>query len=1106
MAFPADPLPLIGEIQLAGDGGAWTKITELGGTGKVRAAQEVTISRGRRNVQGNLPPGTADFTIDNRDGLFTNRNPLSPYYRKLPRYTPVRFRLNDPGIPSYGWMNGGSEGDRYETSRSNITGDIDIRIDIEPFQWSPSRPNNAYANDNSYIVLASQIGNTSTEYGWVLMLKSDNRLWFSWSPDGTFANRRSFFSSTFVPTGARMAFRVTLQVNNGAAQCVARFYSAATIDDTFVQFAAFSQAGITSIYGSGGFLEIGSLGGGLSFYANTQTYGGRVYAFALRNGIGGAVVANADFRALAPESGVFTDSAGKSWGYSGYSNNGSDAVRFVGEIESLPQEWDLTGKENVVPAHAADPIYRFSVSNTELLSSIEQYVSGIKTLTAYWPLQDEGTATLAASKVPNSAPAVAYLMRFQGDTTLAGADGAVSMGDQFAYLRGVAATSTTKGVTSALLWFKLTTVPSVPTKIISFGLAGSNIKEFRISIDSANFTFEAFAADGSSVFSGGAAKQATTVLTQWTALYLESSDAGGGNITCSIKWQTVGAVTGSALTVAAFAGTVGLITSFTAAPGTNAPDVAYSNLAIFQEKITFDPFGSPGAVQLAGTAYLGELAGVRFLRLCKLAGITPTLEGWAYETDPMGPQRVATVLDLLRDAEKTDGGILSGTRWRKGLTYVTRACISGRYSTMTLSHSASQLSFAPKPVEDSFGIFNDFTASRQGGSSYRNVVSTGSLGTAALGNVPGTDTYAARDDSQLASLAGWQTSLGTWDEARFPDVQVALERQQTLLGGTLAASCLKMDIGRNFVMTGLPAHQPPGPYELMTQGYSEALGNRTARIDWSTTPYGPWRGYRFADPFITPRFQATDTSILAAGSTDTLLTFVTPGSTKKLLTSGTFEEPGAAALAAWFAVSCTISQSNVVANSGTYSMLMTVTGAPAFCYARQLDPFKPKVTVGTRYRCYIIARTPVASPDVAAVIDWYDSSYVYISSSSTTTALLANTWTYIQIDAVAPVGAAYAAYGPTVGSSPATGKLIYVDDVTFFDLSVPSSTRWITSTELPSAFPMNIMIGGELMTMTALINQGMVQTATVNRSQNGIVKAQVDGEAVQLASITTFGR
>jgi hypothetical protein len=56
--------------------GVWTDIST-----RVRGESRVVITRGRANEQGRVSSQRAEFTLNNRDGLFSNGNPLSPYYR-----------------------------------------------------------------------------------------------------------------------------------------------------------------------------------------------------------------------------------------------------------------------------------------------------------------------------------------------------------------------------------------------------------------------------------------------------------------------------------------------------------------------------------------------------------------------------------------------------------------------------------------------------------------------------------------------------------------------------------------------------------------------------------------------------------------------------------------------------------------------------------------------------------------------------------------------------------------------------------------------------------------------------------------------------------------
>ncbi|MFJ3084706.1 hypothetical protein ACIPJG_33840, partial [Streptomyces halstedii] len=60
--------------------------------------------------------------------------------------------------------------------------------------------------------------------------------------------------------------------------------------------------------------------------------------------------------------------------------------------------------------------------------------------------------------------------------------------------------------------------------------------------------------------------------------------------------------------------------------------------------------------------------------------------------------------------------------------------------------------------------------------------------------------------------------------------------------------------------------------------------------------------------------------------------------------------------------------------------------------------------------------------------------------------------------------------------------------------------RWIDSATYPAMFPFDVMVGGELVRVTACTGTGLAQTFTVARSVNGIVKPHTAGSGVRLAS------
>jgi hypothetical protein len=100
---PFDPAsPLAGEtpgsrkIELY-IGGAWLDVTRLdSATAGVYYRDDITITRGKADEAATLDRGTARFTLNNRDGRFSPRNPMSPYYGKFGRNTPVRISVVQP--------------------------------------------------------------------------------------------------------------------------------------------------------------------------------------------------------------------------------------------------------------------------------------------------------------------------------------------------------------------------------------------------------------------------------------------------------------------------------------------------------------------------------------------------------------------------------------------------------------------------------------------------------------------------------------------------------------------------------------------------------------------------------------------------------------------------------------------------------------------------------------------------------------------------------------------------------------------------------------------------------------------------------------------------
>jgi len=127
----------------------------------------------------------------------------------------------------------------------------------------------------------------------------------------------------------------------------------------------------------------------------------------------------------------------------------------------------------------------------------------------------------------------------------------------------------------------------------------------------------------------------------------------------------------------------------------------------------------------------------------------------------------------------------------------------------------------------------------------------------------------------------------------------------------------------------------------------------------------------------------------------------------------------------------TLAISTAQFHSGTSSALLTVAGSPASVTARTTQiPVVP----GRSYRLRMWVRCS-ATRNIIASLDWIDSALAPVSSSTSTTAVTANTWTVIELTATAPDAAAFLKYGPTMDTSPANGTLLFLDDIEVLDLS-----------------------------------------------------------------------
>jgi len=173
-----------------------------------------------------------------------------------------------------------------------ITGDLDLRcefvINSYPLlnlamvaKW------NATGNQRSYLLRYTPVGNSATLF---------------WSTAGI-SSLNSAFVTEFDNPGA---LRKTIDVVNGTDRHIDT-YTAPSLDGPWTLVNHAVVAGTTSIFAGTAVASVGAQGDG------SDPFFGRITRAEIRNGIDGTIVANPDFRDLAPGTTSFADSTGKTW-------------------------------------------------------------------------------------------------------------------------------------------------------------------------------------------------------------------------------------------------------------------------------------------------------------------------------------------------------------------------------------------------------------------------------------------------------------------------------------------------------------------------------------------------------------------------------------------------------------------------------------------------------------------------------------------------------------------------------------------------------------------------------------------------------------------------
>jgi hypothetical protein len=508
-------------------------------------------------------------------------------------------------------------------------------------------------------------------------------------------------------------------------------------------------------------------------------------------------------------------------------------TRYQGYVEAMPPRYDTSAKVKIVPVTALGMLNRIAGRKKPLRSPLFRAITAIALvggLTALWALEDGSSSSVGACAVSGVASMAVggdpNTVTFGATSDLPGSAAVVNVG-YHGTLSADLHTQPLSGYLGVRLWFKVDpgTEAQIASQPLVLTLAGAGTS----TAIQVNFNGTMV---GSSVrvdlISPGSPGDGLTLDTwtninvnpfdgAWHEMFLEYAESGGG-VNGTLYVDGVSGATGTVASTTLNPVSKALLT---ANLGPTSVD-SYSMLALGTD---------PAAVPLytAGLGYAGETADARLTRLCGEEGIDLTLAGTS--TTTMGPQGIDTLLNVLRECEATDHGVLYDG-FGPGIGYQCRSVRYDAATALTLDMGASPEQVAPpfEPAFDKQGVHNLYVVTRKGGSSATYEKVAGPRGTAAIGVEDTTATVNTDSDGPLYEHAGWLTNLETIGGYRYPTLSPNLMAVPSLAADLLAAGAIGYRVTVNNPASNTVDY-PPDSVELFAEGWTET----TSASTWDVT-------------------------------------------------------------------------------------------------------------------------------------------------------------------------------------------------------------------------------------------------------------------------------
>lgn len=533
------------------------------------------------------------------------------------------------------------------------------------------------------------------------------------------------------------------------------------------------------------------------------------------------------------------------------SDPGQSVTLFQGRASTFQPQFDGTGRYAVMAVTANGAFRALGQGNQPVFSTLRQYIPTTANLVAYWPMEDPSGVVQFSGGTPATPP-----MTFTTGVNAHSNSTAASSDSVPVFVSGTALAAmpsymdnSAYQIRALVAWPVAGSALPNQTTVFRVFLNGSGITNFDIEYDTGgSLELIGFSGSGSIVFDSGAQAMGADGTTGIVAVSFAKS---GANIAVKMSYQPIGAASPTYYTTTVTSQVVGRIDHIEIFPdGIANASVGIGHLAVQSQATDAIEWTQPL------NAYDGEFCYDRMTRLLALAGysaVTTITDGVTFPMR-MGPQRIDSLLNLIRECEATDGGVLYDGHG-DSLTYMSHGVMENLSAAFTVD-ATTQLMPPFAPIDDDQQLRNSWTYTQRSGASVtytdsdpgdaNSTVNVGVYPDSATVNVFGNNDAEVGTKTggfgtkALLNLASWNVHRDTQDNYRIPAFQLAFHRNPELLSafvGNLIFGLHRMDVTN---LSTVYAQMPPWTSQNMIVGYTHYIDQFRWDVAVNVIPYEPW--------------------------------------------------------------------------------------------------------------------------------------------------------------------------------------------------------------------------------------------------------------------------